>query len=114
GINVYLNKSSKPSVLLGSAAANVKEFLPDRLRIQAHLSQERERGWINPKSVAASVALANLYGTPATDRRITARLELRPEKFRFAEFRDYIFFDRLADDREARHEQTVDLGEKKT
>jgi uncharacterized protein YfaS (alpha-2-macroglobulin family) len=112
--NVYLTKNSKRDALLGSATANVKEFLPDRLRIQTRLSQQPGRGWINPNSMAASITLANLYGTPATDRRVVARLELTPRGFRFPEFRDYIFFDPFTESKRERHEQTVELGEKKT
>jgi uncharacterized protein YfaS (alpha-2-macroglobulin family) len=62
----------------------------------------------------ASVALANLYGTPATDRRVTGKVELAPAAFSFPEFRDFIFFDPLFDENKSRTEQTVDLGEQKT
>ncbi|HEY4284195.1 MAG TPA: MG2 domain-containing protein [Chthoniobacterales bacterium] len=112
--NVYLTKNSKRDALLGSATANVKEFLPDRLKIQTRLSQPSGRGWINPNSMTASIDLANLYGTPATDRRIVARLELTPGGFHFPEFRDYIFFDPFTESKRERHEQTIELGEKKT
>jgi uncharacterized protein YfaS (alpha-2-macroglobulin family) len=112
--NVYLIKNSKRSTLLGSTTANVKEFLPDRMKIETRLSQNAEHGWVNPKEMHASIVLANLYGTPATDRRITARIELEPAAFSFPEFRDYIFFDPLTEDKKDRHEQTVELGENKT
>lgn len=112
--NAYLIKNAKRATLLGSATANVKEFLPDRMKIETRLSQPTSRGWINPKEIRATVVLANLYGTPATDRRITARMELAPTAFRFPEFRDYLFFDPLAEEKKERHEQTIELGEKKT
>jgi alpha-2-macroglobulin len=112
--NVYLVKNSKRSTLLGSTTANVKEFLPDRVKIETRLSQNAPRGWIQPKDMRASIALANLYGTPATDRRVTARLELAPSAFCFPEFPDYVFFDPLFDEKKERHEQTVELGENKT
>jgi uncharacterized protein YfaS (alpha-2-macroglobulin family) len=112
--NVYLVKNSKRSTLLGSTTANVKEFLPDRMKIETHLSQNAPRGWIQPKDMRAAVALANLYGTPATDRRVTARLELAPSEFSFSGFPNYVFFDPLFDDKKERHEQTVELGDNKT
>jgi len=112
--NVYLVKNSKRSTLLGSTTANVKEFLPDRMKIEARLSQNAERGWIQPKDMRAAVVLANLYGTPATDRKVTARLELAPSAFSFSDFPNYIFFDPLFDEKKERHEQTVELGENKT
>src|SRR6202030_1272761 len=112
--NVYLVKNSKRSTLLGSATANVKEFLPDRMKIHTRLSQNSPRGWTNPKEIRASVALANLYGMPATDRRVVSRIELTPTAFSFPEFRDYILFDPLLDQKKERQEQTIELGENKT
>src|SRR6202022_4603807 len=113
-VNVYLIRNSKRTTLLGSTTANVREFLPDRMKIDTRLSQNSRRGWTNPKEMRASVALANLYGTPATDRRVVARLELRPTAFSFPEFRDYVFFDPLFDPKKERQEQTIELGESKT
>lgn len=112
--NVYLVKNSKRSTLLGSTTANVKEFLPDRMKIETRLSQDAPRGWIQPKDMRASVILANLYGTPATDHKVTARLELVPSAFSFSQFPNYVFFDPLFEDKKERHEQTVELGENKT
>src|SRR5881398_965380 len=91
--NVYLVKNSKRSTLLGSTTANVKEFLPDRMKIDSRLSQTSKRGWIQPKEMRATITLANLYGTPATERRISAILEILPTAFSFPEFADYVFFD---------------------
>jgi uncharacterized protein YfaS (alpha-2-macroglobulin family) len=112
--NVYLVKNSRRSTLLGSTTANVKEFLPDRMKIETRLSQNAPRGWIQPKEMRAAVMLANLYGTAATDRKVTARLELAPSAFSFPEFPNYVFFDPLFDEEKERHEQTVELGESKT
>jgi alpha-2-macroglobulin len=112
--NVYLVKNSKRSTLLGGTTANVKEFLPDRMKIDSRLSQISKHGWINPKDMSATVTLANLYGTPATERRISAKLELTPTAFSFPEFKDYVFFDPLYDPKNERTEQTVELGENKT
>src|SRR5438874_10082772 len=94
--------------------ANVKEFLPDRMKIDARLSEASRRGWISPKEMRASVSLANLYGTPATDRRVVSRIELTPTAFSFPEFRDYVSLDPHCDPKKERREQTVELGENKT
>ncbi|HJT46473.1 MAG TPA: alpha-2-macroglobulin, partial [Chthoniobacterales bacterium] len=112
--NVYLIKNGKRQTLLGSATATVKEFLPDRMKIETRLSKQQAHGWIDPSDVKASIVLANLYGTPATDRRIAAKIELTPSGFRFPELSDYNFYDPLVDEKKARQGQTVDLGEKKT
>src|SRR6476661_8805998 len=112
--NVYLIKNNKRSDLLGSATAQVKEFLPDRMKIETRLSKGAPRGWIHPKEMHGLVALANLYGTPATDRRVTGKVELAPSAFSFPAFRDFTFFDPLVDEKKTPQEQTVDLGEQKT
>src|SRR5437764_7001547 len=113
-INVYLIKNNKRSSLLGSATAQVKEFLPDRMKIEARLSKAAPKGWISPNDVHAGITLANLYGTPASERRITGKVELTPAAFSFPEFRDFTFFDPLFDENKNQQEQTVDLGEQKT
>ncbi|PYM01418.1 MAG: hypothetical protein DMF19_06575 [Verrucomicrobia bacterium] len=113
-INAYLIKNNKRSTLLGSTVANVKEFLPDRMKIETRLSQETAHGWIRPKQMRASILLANLYGTPATDRRITAKLDLSPAGFNFPEFRDFIFCDPTFEEKKERRPQSVELGDKKT
>jgi len=112
--NVYLVKNSKRSTLLGFTTTNVKEFLPDRMKIESRLSQTSPHGWIQPKEMRATVSLANLYGTPATDRRIISHIELMPTAFSFPEFKGYVFFDPLYDPKKERNEQTIELGENKT
>ena len=72
-INVYLVSNGKRSTLLGSTTVNVKEFLPDRMKIETRLSKTSAHGWVDPKEMRASIALANLYGTPASDRRIKSQ-----------------------------------------
>jgi uncharacterized protein YfaS (alpha-2-macroglobulin family) len=113
-VNVYLVKNNKRSTLLGSTTVNVKEFLPDRMKIETRLSKNSPHGWVDPKEMKASIALANLYGTPATDRRVKSRVELSPAGFSFPEFRDYSFYDSLFDEKKERQHETVDLGEQTT
>jgi len=112
--NVYLIKDNKRGTLLGSTTASVKEFLPDRMKIETRLSKAAPKGWISPTEVHATITLANLYGTPATDRRVTGKVGLAPSEFSFPEFHDYTFFDPLIDEKKPRNEQTSDLGEQKT
>jgi len=113
-INVYLIKDNKRGTLLGSTTTSVKEFLPDRMKIETRLSKAAPNGWISPNDVHATIALANLYGTPASDRRVTGKVELEPAAFSFSEFPDFTFFDPLIDEKKTRSEQTSDLGEQKT
>jgi uncharacterized protein YfaS (alpha-2-macroglobulin family) len=113
-INVYLVKNDKRSTLLGSTTVNVKEFLPDRMKIETRLSKTSPRGWVDPKEMKASIALANLYGTPASDRRIKSKVELSPASFSFPEFKEYSFYDPHLDEKTERNAETVDLGEQNT
>ncbi|HEX4631937.1 MAG TPA: alpha-2-macroglobulin [Chthoniobacterales bacterium] len=113
-INVYLVKNDKRSTLLGSTTVNVKEFLPDRMKIETRLSKTAAKGWVDPREMKASIALANLYGTPASDRRVKSRVELWPASFSFEEFKDYSFFDPMLDEKKVRGSETVDLGEQNT
>jgi len=119
-INVYLVRDGKRDTLLGSTSALVKEFLPDRMKIESHLSKEnaagwvQPEGWVNPKGMQAFVTLRNLYGTPATNRRIVSRMVLCPSRFEFDAYKDYTFFDRLRDAKDDVKSETVELGEKTT
>ena len=113
-INVYLVKNNKRSTLLGTTTVNVKEFLPDRMKIETRLSKTSAKGWVDPRDMKASISLANLYGTPASDRRIKSKVELSPAAFSFSDFKDYSFFDPSLDDNKVRQPDSVDLGEQNT
>ncbi|HSI13818.1 MAG TPA: MG2 domain-containing protein [Chthoniobacter sp.] len=113
-ISVYLVRDGKRGTLLGETSATVKEFLPDRMKIESLLSKETKAGWITPDDVHAAITLRNLYGTPATDRRIKSHLVLSPADFRFEEFAGFNFFDRLHDEKKELKSQDVELGEQKT
>ena len=93
--NVYIVKDGHAAGLIGSTTVRVQEFLPDRLKISAHLSQERLEGWVSPKDLKGLVTLTNLFGTPATNRRISATLGLYPAYPAFPSYKDYSFYDPL-------------------
>ncbi len=92
-VNVYVVKDGHQGALLGSTAVRVQEFLPDRLKISARLSADSVEGWVSPTDLKARVSLQNLFGTPATDRKVRALLELSPTFPSFSKFRDYRFSD---------------------
>ena len=66
------------------------------------------------KECTPSITLRNLYGTPATDRRIKSRVSSRRANFHFAEFKDYSFYDPLRDEKGTSRKKRVDLGEQTT
>ncbi len=96
-VSLYIVKDDHADSLLGSMTLKVSEFQPDRMRIKASLSQPQTEGWIAPAGLLANVDLWNLYGAPATDRRIAAKILLEPKRVEFAKYPDYIFADPLLD-----------------
>ncbi len=95
--DVFLVKNGYRDIRLGGTTFTVREFQPDRMKLEVALSKTSPGGWITPDEVKAHLTLRNLYGTPATNRRIIGTLNLSPTGFRFDAFRDYQFYDRLLD-----------------
>ena len=77
---------------IGSTTVQVKEFLPDRMKVDAKLSQQVIEGWVKPKGLKGIVDAQNLFGTPA-ERRVAATLTLRPVWPSFRSWQGYHFFD---------------------
>lgn len=113
--SVYIVKDGRRSTLLGSTGVRVEEFLPDRLKIGTRFSKERAEGWVSPKDLKGLVSLKNLFGTPATARRVTASIGLSPGYPAFRAYKDYTFFDPLRAKRgfseRLPDQQTNDQGE---
>ncbi|MEK6664377.1 MAG: alpha-2-macroglobulin [Pseudomonadota bacterium] len=93
--NVYIVKDKAIAGLLGSTTVRVQEFLPDRMKITAHLSAESAEGWVSPDNLKGLVSLANLFGTPAVNRRVSASIGLFPAYPSFSSYADYHFYDPL-------------------
>lgn len=94
-VNAYLLKDKRRRNFLGSTSVRVEEFLPDRMKIQTRFSKERVSGWISPEGIQGRVSLQNLYGIPASNRRIAASINLQPAQPSFRKFKDYRFYDPL-------------------
>lgn len=94
-VNLYIVKDNHASSLIGTLTFNVAEFLPDRMRITAHLSPAQETGWVSPTDLSAQVGLWNLYGAPAVNHRIGGKILLTPQAVSFKAYPDYIFVDPL-------------------
>lgn len=98
-IQLYLIKDNHARSLLGSTRVKVEEFLPDRMKINAAFSQERIMGWVHPADLSALISLKNLYGTPASHRRVTSEIRLSPTQPVFSRFHDFHFHDPLKTDK---------------
>ena len=77
--------------LIGSTVVQVREFLPDRLRMSLRFSKESADGWVHPDDLAAQVNLQNLFATPAANRRVTGHMTLSPALPSFPAFPGYTF-----------------------
>jgi uncharacterized protein YfaS (alpha-2-macroglobulin family) len=92
-VNLYIVKDGKAGAQIGSTTVQVKEFLPDRMKVEAKLSQQVPEGWVKPDQLKGLVDVQNLFGTPAADRRVEASLTLRPAWPAFHSWPDYHFYD---------------------
>lgn len=84
--------------ILGSATFRVEDFQPDRLKIKTvfagtDIGAISSGGWVAPANLDAAVTLTNLYGTPASDRRLTGAVTLNPATLAFPAYQDYSFYD---------------------
>lgn len=78
---------------LGSTTLQVRDFLPDRLRLKVAFPGAPQQGWVSPEQLLAAISVENLFGTPAQDRRVTANLRLDPAVPGFAAYPGYRFHD---------------------
>ena len=92
-VNLYIVKDGKAGAQIGSTTVQVKEFLPDRMKVEAKLAGQVPEGWVKPDQVKGIVDAMNLFGTPAADRRVEASLTLRPAWPAFRSWPDYHFYD---------------------
>ena len=94
-VNLYTVKDGLAHTQLGSVTVRVQEFLPDRMKVVAKLSTEVGEGWVSPNELKAKVNVQNLFGTPATNRRVEATLTLQPAYPAFRSYPDHRFYDPL-------------------
>lgn len=97
-VNIYTVKDGLAHTRLGSVTVRVQEFLPDRMKVTAKLSQEagaNGEGWVAPAELKVTVNAQNLFGTPATDRRVEGTLTLQPAFPAFRSHPDHRFYDPL-------------------
>ena len=94
---LYLMGEGDSRTMIGSSTVQIREFMPDTLRVRTTLSQSRSEGWVKPEGLSASVVVENLFGTPAQARKVEATLVLRSAFPSFASWPDWRFYDPLRD-----------------
>ncbi|MFY9589996.1 alpha-2-macroglobulin family protein [Rickettsia endosymbiont of Halotydeus destructor] len=90
-ISLYLTKDKDTTSYLNNLSVSVEDFLPDRMKINIDFDI-KDKLWIAPEKLKATVSLNNLYGLPATNRKITSYIEVNPAKFSVAAFKGYVFY----------------------
>lgn len=113
-VNLYLVKDNHAQNLLGSTSIRISEFQPDRMRITSSLTPTPSDGWTSPVGLKAKVDLWNLYGAPATNRKISAKILLSPQQIQFKNFPDFVFADPLFDPKKPPKVFTETLSDIKT
>ncbi len=113
--NVHLvARDGRSGRTLGGTTFSVEEFQPDRLRIEAMIEGSPERGWLRPGDHTARVSLENLFGTPASGRRVRGTLSLVPVSPEFAGYPDFTFIDPYRDPEALPRPVSVELAEART
>lgn len=97
--SLYVTKDNAPDDLLGSTTIQVQEFEPDQLKMTTHFDPTPTvaQGWVSPQNLKAEVELWNLFGTPASNRRVSGKLYFSPEILQFNAYPDYVFSDPYRD-----------------
>ncbi|MBA2648711.1 MAG: alpha-2-macroglobulin [Legionella sp.] len=113
-VDLTLMKDDLPQNLLGTLSFRLAEFQPDRMKLTSELSPKPADGWIAPTGLKAKINLMNLYGAPAANRRVSAKILLTPEKVEFKQYPDYIFADPLQDPKKPAKSFTESLTDSKT
>lgn len=98
-------------VVLGSAAVRVEEFQPDTMALALTLSPSPGRGWLEAAEASVGVRLRNLFGMPATDRRVRGQLSVWAAPLTFPGYEDFVFHDAMP---YKGSPLTLDLGEVRT
>ena len=80
------------------------------MKVAASLSTHVADGWVKPAQLKGEVDAANLFGTPATDRRVAASITLEPA---FPEFKGWPGW-HFHDIRHARQGYQQDLADQRT
>ena len=91
-VNIYtLNSRGHIQDSIGTGNFMVQEFVPDTMKIIAKLDNASSDGWVFPDKLRVHVSLNNMYGTPATNRRVSGHATLRPVDFTFPDYKNYKF-----------------------
>ena len=99
-VNLNIMKGTEVLRQIGSTSVKVQEFMPDRMKVTAQLltaggapAAQATEGWVSPKELKGRLNAQNLFGTPATDRRVETSMTLSPAYPAFRAHPDFSFYD---------------------
>jgi alpha-2-macroglobulin len=99
-INLNIMKGTEVLRQIGSTSVKVQEFMPDRMKVTAQLvtadgtpAAAMTDGWVSPKELKGRINAQNLFGTPATERRVETSMTLSPAYPAFRAHPDFSFYD---------------------
>ena len=99
-VNLNIMKGTEVLRQIGSTSVKVQEFMPDRMKVTAQLltaggapAAQATEGWVSPKELKGHLNAQNLFGTPATDRRVETSMTLSPAYPAFRAHPDFSFYD---------------------
>ena len=111
--NLYLVKDDDHKISLGRTVFRVEDFQPDRMKSELVFNKP-EAGWVTPDDVKATLTVKTLFGFPAANRNVKAKLTLSAAEFDFDQYPDFTFHNRLLEQTKKLAGQEVELGEQKT
>lgn len=77
---------------LGDVTFKVRDFEPDRMKVHLTLNPDQSSlGWLKPEQVVAQVTAEQLFGGPASERRVSGHMILTPTHIRFSQWPGYQF-----------------------
>jgi hypothetical protein len=94
-VGIYMVRNERRDQEIGNASFKVRDFEPDRFKVNATLADHTVEGWIKPEEAVARVKAMHLFGSPANGRRVEATMTLSPALPAFAKFKEYSFQDRF-------------------
>lgn len=94
-VGIYLVRNDRREEEIGSASFKVRDFEPDRLKVNATLADRAVEGWIKPEEAVARVKAMHLFGSPANGRRVEGEMTLSPALPAFAKYKEYSFQDKF-------------------
>jgi uncharacterized protein YfaS (alpha-2-macroglobulin family) len=94
-VGIYLVRNDRREQEIGSASFKVRDFEPDRLKVNASLADRAVEGWIKPEEAVAKVKAMHLFGSPANGRRVESEITLSPTLPAFTRYKEYSFQDKF-------------------